>query len=167
MDKSFFGSLKEVIITNTVIRKFEPNDEKQVKELILSILSNEYPFDKKAYSDSDLNNIAGTYSGERDMFLVLDMDGSVIGTVGVKEESTDAALIRRLFVLGMHRGKGYGKKLIEEAITYCASKNYKHIVFQGTNRMVQAIELCKKRGFKEKEHIDMGGFSIYKFVLDL
>jgi len=149
------------------IRRFEPNDGEQVKKLILSILTSEYPFDKKAYSDSDLNNIPESYSGTRETFIVMDVDGSIIGTVGIKEESDDSALLRRLFVHGDFRGKGFGKKLIEEALQHCKTNNYKHVIFQGTNRMVQAIELCKKRGFKEQEHLDMGGFSIYKLVLDL
>jgi hypothetical protein len=33
--------------------------------------------------------------------------------------------------------------------------------------MIQAINLLKKRNFKEIEKIDLGGFQIYKFVLDL
>jgi putative acetyltransferase len=149
------------------IRKLESKDEKQVKDLILSILGSEYPFDKKTYSDSDLNLMHETYSGKREAFFVLEEDGTVIGTIGVKEEGPLSALIRRFFVGQEHRGKGYGKQLIAKAIEFCRSKEYKHIVFQGTGRMIQAIELCKKAGFKEKERLDMGGFFIFKFVLDL
>lgn len=149
------------------IRKFEQKDADAVKSLILSILTGEYPFAKKAYSESDLNNISETYSGPRDTFFVLDMDNNIIGTIGVKEENPDSALIRRFFVASEFRRKGYGKKLMEEALGFCRSKGYKHAVFQGTNRMIQAIELCKKAGFSEREHIDMGGFFIYKFILDL
>ena len=149
------------------IRKFELHDEQRVKDLILSILGSEYPFDRKAYSSSDLNSLSDTYAGPRDIFLILENDEEVIGTIAVKEESTDSALIRRFFVHNVYRGKGYGKQLMEEAIRYCNTKHYKHVVFQGTGRMVQALELCKKRGFNEGETVELGGFHIYKFVLDL
>lgn len=149
------------------IRKIEQKDSQGVKDLVLSILTSEYPFDKKAFSDSDLNNILQTYSGAREIFLVLEIDNNVIGTIGVKEESKNSALIRRFFVASEFRGKGHGKKLMEEAIKFCRSKDYTHVIFQGTDRMVQAIELCKKVGFTEREHIDMGGFFIHKFILDL
>ncbi len=149
------------------IRRFEAKDSQKVKDLILSILTGEYPFDKKAYSDSDLNNISETYSGSRNSFFVLDSEGAVVGTIGVKEDSQDSALIRRFFIAGDFRGKGYGKQLMSEALKFCRSMNYKHAIFRGTNRMVQAIELCKKTGFVECERVDMAGFFIYKFVLDL
>jgi len=149
------------------IRKFEKGDGDKVKTLILSILTSEYPFDKNAFSDSDLNNITEAYSGGRDVFLVGDVDSDIVGTIGVKEEGPDSALIRRFFVSSKFRGRGYGKRLMEEALRLCKSNNFKHVIFQGTNRMIQAIELCKKTGFKEEEHLDLGGFFIYKFKLDL
>jgi len=149
------------------IRNFVPEDTEKVKSLILSILTSEYPFDKKAFSESDLNNIKDIYSGPRDLFLVIEADGELIGTMAVKEEGPDSALIRRFFVASDYRKKGYGRKLMEEAITFCKLKEYKNIVFQGTDKMTQATELCKKMGFTEREHIDMGGFFIQKFVLDM
>jgi hypothetical protein len=33
--------------------------------------------------------------------------------------------------------------------------------------MKDAIALCKSRGFKQSEEIDLGGFTIHKFVLDV
>ena len=149
------------------IRNFVPEDAEKVKSLILSILTSEYPFDKKAFSESDLNNIKDIYSGPRDLFLVIEADGELIGTMAIKEEGPDSALIRRFFVASDYRRKGYGRKLMEEAITFCKSKEYKNIVFQGTGRMTQAIELCKKAGFTERENINMGGFFIQKLVLDM
>jgi len=148
------------------IRKFERKDSEAVNSLILSILTNEYPFDKKAYFGSDLDHIAETYAGKRDTFLVLDIDAGVRGTIGVKEESQESALIRRFYVATDFRKKGHGVKLMSEALNFCKEKGYKHAVFQGTSRMIQAIELCKKMKFIERERIDMGGFFIYKFVLD-
>jgi GNAT superfamily N-acetyltransferase len=149
------------------IRKFDPKDSEKVKELILKILTDEYPFDKKAFSGSDLSNIHEAYSGKRDAFFVIEESGSIVGTIAIKEEGPDTALVRRFFVKGAARGRGYGKGLMDEATSYCRANRYKHLLFQGTNRMIQAIELCKKKGFKERESVDMGGFSIYKFILDL
>lgn len=45
------------------LRVFANNDAKKTKELILSILTREYPFDKNAYSDSDLDKIHEVYGG--------------------------------------------------------------------------------------------------------
>ena len=149
------------------VRKFESKDGKNVKTLILSILTKEYPFDKSVYEDSDISGIKGAYGGKRDDFLVLEADGKILGTIGIKEESSDTALIRRLFVDPSCRRKGYGALLMDKAIRHCKKNNFKNIVFRTTGRMVQAINLVKKMKFKEIEKLDLGGFQIYKFILVL
>lgn len=150
------------------VRIFKNKDSDSVKELILSILTKEYPFDKSVYEEeSDLADISQAYGGERDGFFVLEAESKILGTVGIKEDSGDTALIRRLFVDPSSRRKGYGALLLDKAIRHCRGKNFKHIVSRTTGRMVQAINLLKKTNFKEVEKIDLGGFQIYKFVLDL
>ena len=148
-------------------RAFKEEDFPQIRELILSVLTKEYPFDKSCYSDSDLFTLGETYGGKRDSFFVIEENGRIIGTAGVKEDSDETALMRRLFVDPEFRSKGYGKLLIGKVVDFCKSANYQHIVFRTTNRMVQAIELCKKKGFKQLEKADLGGFQIYKFSLDI
>ena len=149
------------------VRTFEQKDSNSVKDLIISILTKEYPFDKSVYEDSDLSGIDEAYGGSRDGFFVLESEGKILGTIGIKEDSEDTALIRRLFVDPANRRRGYGALLLEKAITHCRGNNFKHIVFRTTGRMIQAINLLKKKSFKEIEKIDLGGFQIYKFMLDL
>lgn len=149
------------------IRKFVETDCLKVKEMILSILEKEYPFDRKAYSDTDLESIGATYGGSRDVFFVIEKEGRIIATAGIKEDSSQTALLRRVFVDSGERRKGYGSQLLNKAIEFCREKGYKEVVFRATSKMIQAIELCKKHGFKEMEKLDLGGFFIYKFSLDL
>jgi len=149
------------------VRPIAKDDYDKVKELILDILTKEYPFDRSAYSDSDLYDIGGTYKGERENFFILEDEGKIIGTVGIKEDSKDTALLRRLFVDTTERGKGYGATLMGEAVKFCTENGYSEIVFRTTNRMTGAIELCQKKGFKKAEEADLQGFQIYKFVKGL
>lgn len=149
------------------IRKFAEPDGAKVKELILSILEKEYPFDRAAYSNTDLENIGATYGGPQDTFFVIEKDNKIIATAGIKEDTRGTALLRRVFVDPNERQKGYGSKLLDEAIKFCKEAGYKQLVFRATGKMINAIELCKKKNFKETEKLDLGGFFIYKFVLDL
>ena len=149
------------------VRTLERGDCDQAKELILLILTKEYPFDKSAYSDSDLYDLTGTYNGPRESFFVLEDGGKIIGTVGIKEDAKGVALLRRLFVEAGQRKKGYGAILMDEAMKFCKKMGYTTLVFRTTNRMNQAIELCKKKGFKKTEEADLQGFQIYKFVKQL
>ena len=66
------------------LRLFKNEDAKGVKDLILSVLAKEYPFDKSAYSDSDLDKVGQTYGGPKDSFFVIEEEGHIVGTVGVK-----------------------------------------------------------------------------------
>lgn len=152
---------------NHLLRTFKPADQDDVKELILGILAKEYPFDKSAYSDSDLLHIGQTYGGDKNTFFVVEEGGKVIGTAGVKEDSKDEALIRRLFVNSSHRGHGYGSELLEKAIAFCREKGYKKIYFRCTDRMASAMKLCLKKGFRETEKLEIGGFNIHKLELSL
>jgi len=150
------------------VRKFQNRDNEEVKDLILSILTKEYPFDKKVFEeDSDIGDIGQSYGGKKDAFLVLDAGNKIVGTVGIKEESNNTALVRRLFVDSASRRKGYGTLLMEKVIRHCKRNNFKKIVFRTTGRMAQAINLVKKMNFIEEENLDLGGFSIYKFTLNL
>ena len=150
-----------------VLRAFKQEDAGGVKELILGILTKEYPFDRSAYSDSDLEKIAETYGGEKDAFFIIEEGRDVVGTVGVKKESDDEAILRRLFVDVKHRKHGYGVELLNKAIDFCRSKGYKRIYFRCTGRMADAMKLCMKKGFRETEKLEVSGFNIHKLELGL
>ncbi|MDD5174398.1 MAG: GNAT family N-acetyltransferase [Candidatus Omnitrophota bacterium] len=143
------------------LRVFSKADAKGVRDLILSILTQEYPFEKNAYSDSDLDRIDEIYGGKKDSFMVIEDGGDIVGTVGIKEDSGDSALLRRLFVDIKHRKLGYGTELLNKAIEFCREKGYKRIAFRCTDRMKDAMNLCIGKGFKEIEALDVAGFKIH------
>lgn len=149
------------------LRVFTKNDAKGAKELILSILTKEYPFDRNAYSDSDLERIEEVYGGPKESFMVIEDDNDIVGTVGVKEDAKDTALLRRLFVDLKHRKKGYGTELLDRAIDFCKEKGYKRICFRCTDRMSDAMKLCIKKGFKEIEALEVSGFKIHNLELKI
>ena len=149
------------------IRAYEGKDSVGVKNLILSVLEKEYPFDKTAYKDTDMNDVTGTYSGEGNAFFVAETGGSIVGIVGVKKERDETALLRRLFVDERYREKGIGTSLLKKATDFCRSKSYEEMIFRTTDRMSQAMDLCRKAGFKEKDDLEVSGFHIHKFTLKL
>lgn len=150
-----------------LLRAYKNSDAANVKELILGILAGEYPFDKSAYSDSDLDKVGETYGGKRDAFFVIEEGSQIAGTVGVKMETEDTALLRRLFVDVKRRHRGYGSELIGKAIDFCRKHGYGKICFRCTDRMSDAMKLCVKNGFKETETLSVSGFNIHKLELTL
>lgn len=148
-------------------REYKYEDSQEVKNLILSILEKEYPFDRSVYRDTDVNDVSGTYGGKGNAFFVIEKDKKIVGTVGIKKDAPQSALLRRLFVDENHRKRGLGTMLLKRAIDFCKSSDYKEIIFRATDRMSQAMRLCKKMGFKEKDDLEVSGFRIHRFVLKL
>ena len=149
------------------LRRFKSEDSEGVKNLILTILTKEYPFDHSAYSDSDLDKIQETYGGPKESFFVIEEKDGIAGTAGIKEDSAENALLRRLFVDPKHRKKGYGSSLLDRAVNFAREKGYKKVYFRCTDRMANAMRLCLSKGFKEKDNLEIGGFKIHVLELDL
>ncbi len=149
------------------IRPFQEGDETAIKELITSILNEEFQLEKRAYSETDLEMISKVYSGERNAFLIGEVDREIVGTVAIKEDDRRTALLRRLFVDPDYRGKKYGSRLVDEALAFCRNKGYKKVVFRGTAGMSAALRLIRKKGFLEAEKIRFGEIEMILFALSL
>lgn len=149
------------------VKQFKPGDSVGVRDLILSILKDEYPFDMNAYSETDINDISGVYGGDKNFFFVVKDGMDVVGTIGIKKETGDMALMRRLFVSKKYRRRGLGLLLVRKAIDTCRANGYDKIAFRATDRMKEAMRLLEKNGFKETESLEVGGFHIHNYLLKL
>ena len=149
------------------VRTFREGDEAAIKQLITSILNKEFQLEKRAYSETDLDMISKVYCGDRNTFLIGEVDHQIVGTVAIKEDDRHTALLRRLFVDPAHRGKKYGARLIDEALAFCRNKGYKKVVFRGTAGMSAALRLIRRKGFLEAEKICFGEIEMILFALSL
>lgn len=149
------------------IRQFRNGDAPGVKRLIISILNKEFSKERSAYPNTDLDAILKVYGGDRECFYVIEDNGDIVATVGVKEDSKYIALLRRLFVDPRYRGKGYGSRLVDKAFEFCKQKGYHQMVFRSTDRMASANRLCFKKGFVEEDRFNLGDVEIVKFTRKL
>lgn len=149
------------------IRRIKTEDTASVKSLIDRIMSGEFSDVAKVYEYDDLDDIASHYGGERDIFLVAEKDGKIVGTVAIKEDGKDTALLRRIFLDKDYRGKGYGEKLISKAMEFCFLMNYRNVVFRGTDRMQNALRLCLKNGFRQESVAELGSFKLIELARTL
>jgi len=146
------------------IRKFEKEDQAQVHKLITSVLKKEFPLEQQTYSAIDINDIQANYGGKKDIFLVAVVGNSVVGTIAVKEDDKNTALLRRIFVSPEFRGIGLGHKLIVNAIKFCEDKQYRLVNFCTTDKMKAANTLCQKNGFKRRACMALGPVKLLKFT---
>jgi GNAT superfamily N-acetyltransferase len=149
------------------IRKFKPSDGEAVLSLVSTVLREEFHRESSAFPMHDLKDVSAGYGGDRETFLVAVADGQVVGTCGVKQDDTETALLRRLFVSPDHRRKGIGGRLVDAAVEFARKTGYEQIVFRGTTSMSAARELCQGKGFSEREVISMGDFELFAYGLPL
>lgn len=143
------------------IRKVRAGDAPQVQSLINSIMDTELASARNKYSCFDLDDPVRYYSGKKDIFLVAEKDGKVIGTVAIKEDAPDTALLRRVFVHKDFRGQGYGEKLLNKAMEFCFAHDYHTVNFRGTDQMQGALKLCMKQGFQKQEVAGAPDFQMF------
>ena len=149
------------------IRKCQPDDVKAVRDLVTSVLNEEFPQEAQAYPTSDLEDILTSYGKLGEAFFVAAEKGKVVGTVGVKREDERVALLRRLFVSPDFRRKKVGVQLLERAIEFCREVGYDEVIIKTTSTMNRAVELCEKKGFIPRARLNLGSLELLKLALFL
>ncbi|MBI3312234.1 MAG: GNAT family N-acetyltransferase [Candidatus Omnitrophica bacterium] len=154
-------------ISTVTIRPSNSSDAPQIVQLVTSILQKEFSKDQPAYPLEDLQQISTLYSPPNSTFLVAEEDHRIVGTCGVKSDSSKTAILRRLFVDSACRGKGVGSALLERALDFCRQKGYREVVIRTSTRMEGAIRLCCSLGFQEDGRWDLGEVTLVLFRLKL
>lgn len=90
------------------------------------------------------NDIPGRF----DHFWCLISDGHVKGTVAVKSADEGSAELKALYLAPELRGKGYGYKLLDTAVTYAKDAGYKRIVLDSMLIYEDALRLYERFGFR-------------------
>ncbi|XP_044145221.1 probable N-acetyltransferase camello isoform X2 [Bufo gargarizans] len=106
---------------------------------------------KKAHK-LDLQNIEESYmSGQNSCFWVAEVNGRVVGMVGVKpvQGSPHEVELRRLSVAKEHRHKGIARRLCMHVIDYAHQRGYEHVTLNTSTIQHAAHKLYLKLGFRK------------------
>ena len=74
-------------------------------------------------------------------------DDTVIGTVALKRLYDDTAELKSLYLSKEHRGKGFGKKLLDTVIKKASKEGIKYIVLDSMSKYKAALHLYESVGF--------------------
>lgn len=102
------------------------------------------PSDEKELGDPYGHFVA---TGGQILFL-LSETGAVLGTVALAQEA-DRLYIAKMTVDENHRGKGYGKRLMDAAITYARDSGVRVLELVSNRQLETAIALYRRYGFVE------------------
>jgi len=107
-------------------------------------------------TDADLSNIEHSYFQRGGTFyLVEEKDGSIIGAYGLYPLDKDACELRKMYLHRSYRGKGWGKFLLEHALSQARKLHFKRMTLETASVLKEAINLYKSYGFVEyqPEHL--------------
>jgi putative acetyltransferase len=99
--------------------------------------------------DSDIRNIEAVYLNGRGSFHVVEVDGQICGSIGIRSYSDTIAELKRLYIARDLRGIGLGEALCKKAIEDAKELGYSHLRLDTTFRSKAAIKLFLKLGFKQ------------------
>ncbi|SEW33531.1 bifunctional helix-turn-helix transcriptional regulator/GNAT family N-acetyltransferase [[Clostridium] fimetarium] len=88
------------------------------------------------------------FDASKECILIAEVDGQRLGSIAIAKSDTKTAQLRFFLLEPEARGKGIGKKLIENALEFCREKGYTHIFLETISRLKTARYIYKSKGFK-------------------
>lgn len=120
-----------------MIRPFILGDEKYIALLEKECFSS--PWSENAVLESYQNNTA---------FFIAEENGNIVGYAGL-QMVLDEGYVTNIAVTKEARGKGIGKTLVNELLSFAAQKELIFVSLEVRESNLTAISLYKKCGFKD------------------
>src|ERR1700731_2050373 len=99
------------------------------------------------------------YEPVRERHMIADIDGEPVGSAFVVKDSDDVARLRLLLVEPKARGRGIGKRLVDECIVFAQGAGYAKMTLWMHSCLAAAREIYRKAGFAkiaEERHAEWG-----------
>jgi putative acetyltransferase len=135
-----------------VFRTIEERDNKEVAELIRSVFR-EFKIDRPGtvYFDPTTDDLFNLFREPLSEYWIAEYNGTIIGGCGVYPTPglpDGCAELVKLYLSGLHRGRGIGWQLMEKSINSAKEYGYKQLYIESLPELSRAISLYEKAGFK-------------------
>jgi ribosomal protein S18 acetylase RimI-like enzyme len=97
----------------------------------------------------ELASLPKHYGAPMGVLLLLQSDNNFVGCGGLRSLEPGVGEIKRLYLRKEARGKGWGRKLLEEIIQIARTKHYQKLRLDTLPSMQAAIDLYHSFGFYE------------------
>lgn len=129
------------------LRLYKNSDKEGIIKLVSDVLFE--IFNAEARNIDDLSDIKNEYFSNNGAFYVAEIDGRIIGVIGVRQERDKVARLRRMVVHKEYRKLKIGQRLLNKVFGFCKSRNYEKIILSTYPQMTAALKFYEKNGFKE------------------
>ena len=102
---------------------------------------------------TEVSSLSGKYTPPTgDILLAYDPEDKIIGCVAFRPlQSSGCCEMKRLYVAPTGRGLGTGERLIDAVLSLASNAGYREMRLDTLHHMEKAIQLYKRRGFKQIE----------------
>ncbi|MFB6456112.1 GNAT family N-acetyltransferase [Chitinophaga sp. Hz27] len=128
-----------------------------------------YNLEFEGHVCKSFSEFLSTYSVAKDRVFLAVSGGKIVGSVAILGSTRYLAQLRWFLVHPDFRGKGLGKKLLQDAISFCREKNYQTVYLMTTSMQTTAITLYKQLGFRKtgEKLLQMWGQQVYEQRYDM
>jgi GNAT superfamily N-acetyltransferase len=132
--------------------ELKPGDLGSIVHLHGTLYAREYGFDPtfEAYVAGPLAQFVLTRT-ERDRLWIAERDECLIGCIAIVGVSEKEAQLRWFLADPSARGCGLGKRLLQEAMTFCRERGYDSVFLWTVSALTAAARLYRSAGFRKVE----------------
>lgn len=92
-------------------------------------------------------------NGEKGKIWIAECNGQIAGFIAIVGIDESKAQLRWFLIEPEFRGIGLGRRLVDQAMDYCRSQNYKHVLLWTFQGLDAACHLYAKQGFTMTEQV--------------
>ena len=145
----------------TIHHVIRPGDIGHLTHLHGINYSKEFAYDTtvEAYVASGLAEFVKSFNSKRDRIWLVQANHHIVGSVAIVGRCKSAAQLRWFFTHPSYRGRGFGKRMLREALRFCKRQKYKLVFLWTTSELDAARHLYVEAGFKrigQKTHAVWG-----------
>ena len=127
-----------------------PGDIGRVTELHGVLYAEEfsYSYEFEAYVAESLGEFGKRYDPARDRLWSVELDGRLVGCIGILGREDGAAQLRWFLVHPAARGHGLGRRLLDEALLFCRARGYASVYLWTVTGLDASARLYTAAGFR-------------------
>jgi GNAT superfamily N-acetyltransferase len=126
-----------------------PGDIGRVVEMHGELYAREYDLDHtfEGYVAAGLGEFAKSFDAGRDCLWLAEEGGRLVGSVAIAGHDGVEAQLRWFLVRPEARGTGLGKRLLEEAVSFCRGRGFRSVFLWTISELHAAAHLYRRAGF--------------------
>lgn len=136
------------------VREARPEDAPRLWELLAQGLAGYGLAPDPDGTDTDMADVGASYLARGGRFRVLVDGDRIIGMYGLYRVDDATVELRKMYLEPAMKGRGHGRRLMEEALRLAREAGYRRMVLETNRRLVEAIGMYRKFGFTEEVRPD-------------